>query len=61
MIEAPVSVKKSVEYLVATVRIPPGFSTLGRLSLIDELQIDGATRDKTSGHFSSIEGKDWAW
>lgn len=39
--EAPVPVKKSVEFLVAT--------------------IDGATRDKTSGHFPSIEGEDWAW
>lgn len=54
-------VKKSVEYLVASVRIPPGFSTLGRASLMNELQIDGATRDKTSGHFPSIEGEDWAW
>lgn len=61
MIERPVPVKKSVEYLVATVRIPPGFSTSGRLSLINELQTDGATRDKTSGRFPSIEGEDWAW
>lgn len=41
MDEAPMPVKKSLEFLVAT--------------------IDGATRDKTSGHFPSVEGEDWAW
>ena len=62
MEEAPVPVKKSLEYLVATVRISSGVSALGNASLMDlDLQIDGATRDKVSGHFRSIEGGDWAW
>ena len=62
MKEAPTPVKESLEYLVATVRISPSVSALGNTSLIDlDLQIDGATRDKVSGHFPSIEGGDWAW
>ena len=26
-----------------------------------DFQIDSATRDKTSGHFPSVEGEDWTW
>ena len=54
--------KKSLEYLVATVRILSGVSAMGNTSLMDlDLQIDSATRDKVSGHFPSVEGGDWAW
>ena len=56
-------VKKSLEYLVATVRISSGVSDLEDTSLMYlDLQIDSATtRDKVSGHFPSVEGGDWAW
>ena len=62
MEEAPMPLKKSLEYLVATVRNSSGVLALGNASLMDpNLQIDGATREKVSGHFPSVEGGDWAW
>ena len=62
MEEAPVSVKKSVDFVVATVKIfllvefEKKYVSNGY-----ELQVDAATGDKTSGHFPSIEGEDRTW
>ena len=61
MKEARTPVKESVEYLVATVSYTSSVGHAHGVANGSEFKIDGATREKTSGHFPSIEGEDWPW
>ena len=65
MPEAPIPIKDSVDFLVATVSACYAIchaSKVKRLLIcLLRAQIDSATKEKTSGHFPSIEGGDFAW
>ncbi len=61
MKEAPVTLKDSVQGIVDKVRIVRPMPTILYANVIAQLQIDGASRENTSGKFLAFDGGEIAW